>query len=454
MTMPLKPSRFNFFYPTGVRGAVLFNSRTGAAVAADGETAQAIAFLLSDTLHEPSPGTNTGQVRDMLISEEFLVSSDRDELNEVCQRRRTRQGSSGGLSLTVAVTLACNFRCIYCYEDHPLQDMTAGTAEALLHFVSSRLAQGTALHVTWFGGEPLLNIGIIEKLSTSFKRLCEEQACSYETFMVTNGHRLTRSIARRLASLGIGDYQITLDGERDVHDRQRPLAGGQGTFDVIIRNLTEVAGDVSSITVRINLLRDNLDSAALLVQRLRAMQETAPALSISLGRIDRSSEHCGTDEARLLSNREFVHCQNLLLGGCTDDKGEDGTALPSPFDTVCCADKGNAFVIGPGGDIFKCWNSLGRAGEAIGHVARECDADTNRWMEFRPGDDAECRECKFLPICQGGCADVQLRTGGAEKNCSSLRYTIRERLVDWAAEQGKADWGNAAPVNPEVVRAG
>ena len=156
----------------------------------------------------------------------------------------------------------------------------------------------------------------------------------------------------------------------------------------------------------------------------------------------------------MLSNREFVHYQNLLLGSRADDDGGDGTALPSPFDTVCCADKRDAFVIGPSGDIFKCWNSLGRAGEAIGHVARGCDTSKNKWLEFQPREDAECRECKFLPVCQGGCADVQLRTGGAEKNCTSLRYTIREHLTDWAAEQGAAQWGEAMPASPETARVG
>ena len=429
--MTLKPSRYNFFYPTEAAGGVLFNSRTGAAVAAEEATARAIVLLLQAPKHEHPDGSNFHRIKEMLVREEFLVPEDMDELNEIRKKRRARQAHIGGLSLTVAVTRACNFRCVYCYQDHPVENMGFDTAEALLRFASERLPSATSLYVTWFGGEPLLNVEVIEFLSERFKSICEEKGCSYDTFMVTNGYRLTVDMVRRLSLSGISDYQISIDGEEDYHDRQRPLAGGQGTFDVLMNNLSAVAEEVSSVTVRINLLRENVDSAAQLVSRLKAMQIETPSLSISVGRVDNCSDHCGTDQSTLLNDCEFAECKSALLSD--DDGGEnENSALPTPLDTVCCADRLNSYVIAPNGDLFKCWNSVGRPGDAIGRLGGDVAESTSSWLQFQADDDVECRECKFLPVCQGGCSDVQIRTNRNEKNCTELKYTLRRRLTEWA----------------------
>lgn len=63
--------------------------------------------------------------------------------------------------------MVCNFDCPYCFEDHfagkmseEVQDDVVALAERMLE------ASGTKdLHVTWFGGEPLLAPDIIESLS-------------------------------------------------------------------------------------------------------------------------------------------------------------------------------------------------------------------------------------------------------------------------------------------------
>ena len=47
-----------------------------------------------------------------------------------------------------------------------------------------------------------------------------------------------RAAATRTACSGV---KITLDGDRDTHNRMRPLRGGQGTFDRIIENVRRVA---------------------------------------------------------------------------------------------------------------------------------------------------------------------------------------------------------------------
>ena len=53
---------------------------------------------------------------------------------------------------------------------------------------------------------------------------------------------LTEEVVDRLLPFGLKGVKITLDGDRETHNRMRPLRGGQGTFDRIIENMRRVAG--------------------------------------------------------------------------------------------------------------------------------------------------------------------------------------------------------------------
>ena len=55
--------------------------------------------------------------------------------------------------------------------------------------------------------------------------------------IITNGLLLTPEVVDRLLPFGLNGVKITLDGDRDTHNRMRPLRGGQGTFDRIIENI-------------------------------------------------------------------------------------------------------------------------------------------------------------------------------------------------------------------------
>lgn len=433
--MSLKPSTYNFFYRTASGGAVLFNSFSGAALAVDGSTAGAVVALLHEPERRDPDGSNFRRLRDLLVAKAFLVPEDLDEAEVVRRRHKARRLENRGLGLTIAVTKACNFRCVYCYQDHPEAHMDRASAERLLRFAWARLPQGTALSVTWFGGEPLLNMDIIEFLGSRLRKLCRERDCAYDAFMITNGYRLTPSVLERLLRLGISDFQITLDGEPADHDRQRPLASGRGTYRIVMRNLVAAAARASSINVRINLTRRNVGGAAALVERLRDLQAAAPAVSISLGRVDQCSAHCGLGPDDLLEGAEFSRWEETLLG---PDASGGRVALPVPFDTVCAAERLNAYVVGPAGDLYKCWNSLGRPEDAIGTLGGSVREEASAWMRFEAGADDQCGACKYLPICQGGCPDTQIRSHRQTKDCTRLRYTMKQRLIDWAGAQAEA----------------
>ena len=169
--------------------------------------------------------------------------------------------------MTVLTTLQCNFACDYCFQgDHgdynkhadkmSLDDSArlsrAGSSSGCDELKPKRLT------ITFFGGEPLLNMPVMYDQAERAFAACQKRGVTLALGIITNGLLLTEELVDRLLPYGLGYVKITLDGDRDTHNRMRPLRGGQGTFDRIIENVRKVAGKVR-IAIGGNFDADSVD---------------------------------------------------------------------------------------------------------------------------------------------------------------------------------------------------
>ena len=92
--------------------------------------------------------------------------------------------------------------------------------------------------LTFFGGEPLLNLPVLYYLAERLHAACSARGVEHAD---QHHHQRAAADAARWSigstPLGLNGIKITLDGDRDTHNRMRPLRGGQGTFDKIIANV-------------------------------------------------------------------------------------------------------------------------------------------------------------------------------------------------------------------------
>ena len=96
--------------------------------------------------------------------------------------------------------------------------------------------------LTFFGGEPLLNLPVMYSSPSGVGRAAKARGVRLRSNIITNGLLLTPEVVDRMLPFGLNGMKITLDGDRDTHNRMRPLRGGQGTFDRIVENIRPVAG--------------------------------------------------------------------------------------------------------------------------------------------------------------------------------------------------------------------
>jgi uncharacterized protein len=126
--------------------------------------------------------------------------------------------------LFITVTDRCNLGCSYCYEEKSdWINMTPETQETLKLWIDKFLDPSTThFSVTWFGGEPLMNLPAIENLNAHIQQRCNERNITYYHMIITNGTLIPDRVADRLAATGLSTAQITVDGFKDDHDKSRP----------------------------------------------------------------------------------------------------------------------------------------------------------------------------------------------------------------------------------------
>lgn len=212
-----------------------------------------------------------------------LVEDDVDELERLEFYRNLDKYDMTSLSLTIAPTLDCNFRCKYCYETHPKGKMTSETQAALINFVEQRLERAKNFSVMWYGGEPLLAKEIIWSLSEKFLELCASKSIDYESFIVTNASLLEETDVELFKKYKIGFAQITIDGVKEIHDSRRRSVTGESTFDKLIDRANLLLNSGLSVIIRINIDKENIARVDELLDVLAERIDRREDLSISFG---------------------------------------------------------------------------------------------------------------------------------------------------------------------------
>ena len=161
----------------------------------------------------------------------------------------TRQSSwKDGMAQTVTfiVTDDCNLRCKYCYVTHKSSDnrMNFDTAKRFIDvLLTSNIKYSDAVILDFIGGEPLLEVELIDKICDYFKKTAYEHnhkwSWNYRISICTNGvnyldEKVQNFIKKNYNKLSM---TITIDGTKEKHDLQRVFPDGSGSYDIIEKGI-------------------------------------------------------------------------------------------------------------------------------------------------------------------------------------------------------------------------
>lgn len=272
----MKISKYNLLYDLENGDKIIYNTRTlGLAVLEKKDI---------EVLNNIEEYTIENSVVSDLYESGFVIDKECDEIKILKHRLNLGRYNADVLSLVIAPTFACNFKCGYCYEKNGVEKcenlMSEDVYDALVLFVEKKLVNIKKLDVVWYGGEPLIAIDLIEKLTNKFISLCEKVNVEYECSMITNGYLLDKIMIERIERIGVNTLQITLDGTKEVHDKRRMLKNGLGTHDKILENI-RLCNNKFNIFIRANIDYMNCNYINKLIDEIKKMKMNNIGFSIA-----------------------------------------------------------------------------------------------------------------------------------------------------------------------------
>lgn len=336
-----------------------------------------------------------------LIDCEFLVPSDCDEklLRKYIQ---TNCVTSTDLRLVVHLTEDCNFRCVYCYMDFTPKEISEDTQQGIVNFIKKNINRFKSVTISWFGGEPLLKMEIIEDLSNKIIPICLKANKPYSAIVTTNGYLLTPNNIERLIKARVVSICVTIDGLKEQHDCQRVLRNGGQTFNKIISNLLYIKSNINRRTLNI-IIRSNIT-----INHQDALFEYYEYYNKYFGDDSRFSlfvrlvADFGGDRVNAV-RKDFVHNMSEVYACLSSIKGNLKFNMNyQDLDvggTTCNSKFYNKFTIGCDGSIHKCDESLSTP---IGQLNSDGRMVINehylsKWLAGNRSN--ECDSCFFSLCC-------------------------------------------------------
>jgi uncharacterized protein len=320
----------------------------------------------------------------------------------------------------------CNLRCKYCFAgtgafggSRTLMDLETGKRG--IDFVLESSGHRNHCEVDFFGGEPLLNFGLVKALVEYGRKAGAALDKTIKFTLTTNGVLLNEEIQNYLEQEEIS-VVLSLDGRPEVHDRMRPYANGQGSYAKVaplIKQFTMKRPESSAYAIgtyyyvrgtythyNLDFDRDVLHMADLGIKQISVEPVVAgpqDAYAFQAGDLDKIREAYDRLGEELVIRHEQDQKFNFFHFNVALDQG------PCLLKRLSGCGAGHEYVaISPEGDLYPCHQFVGQEAYKLGSLYDENPHQLKDEVvrNFRSANiyaKSTCRECWARFACSGGC---------------------------------------------------
>ena len=408
-----KPSHYNYLYEGENGKTLLYNCYTGSLVNVFDKDKQAVKGLLKTPNNNILQGKNQGIFNTMLECG-FVVDEITNELDFIRFRQLSNRFADGKiLQYTLISNRACNFRCIYCFEEVSAGRMTKEDIDNLIQFTKNEVEDKkyVGISITWYGGEPLLAFSEVKEISEKIMKICETNNLKYYAQMVSNGYLLDEEKAKELVRLKVSNVQFCLDGTKKVHDQRRVLINGGPTFEKIKEGILIAKKYFDSVEIRLNTDKENAEDIEKLLQEEWLYGKN---VQIRTGPLRHFSSECSTwtPGSKGFAMDEYYAYYYKKIAKILAAKKAKIFTEPSESPVrgyYCGAQLKKCYAIAPGGIVYKCISALNQ-GDEVGLIKGGKFYPNNKYVDWFLLDATHvepCKNCKLLPMCLGGCPTIR-----------------------------------------------
>ena len=314
----------------------------------------------------------TGKREDLGGDKKFLKYCLREELLTLLEKPVKKkiilsQTSKPSLRyLELQITDKCNLKCRHCYVGKPRnQEIDLKKIFDICEQFES--LQGLRMIIS--GGEPLLHSGFW-KLND---RLGSYQ---FRSILLSNGLLLTSEVAKRLK---VQEVQISIDGIKDSHDMLR----GKGSFRAAMKGAQNILKAGIDLSIATMIHPYNLDDF-----------DRMESLFKGMGVKDWSVDYPAFT-GNLEKNQKFF--LQPEKAGKFLSYGFGAGLYESTGDFTCGS---HLCAITPDGEVCKCSFFID---QSIGNIYNNKLLSCWKKLKHLKLEDLNCRSCKYLKECKGGC---------------------------------------------------
>jgi len=340
--------------------------------------------------------------------------------------------------IDLIITEDCNGCCDYCFmEGKRPRAMDAATAERAVQFLLDHCGDLKTVNLLFFGGEPLLEFGLIQHIIAYCERRSAETGKKFAFSITTNGTLLTPPMLAYFNRQGV-KFLLSLDGTREMHNRHRKLKSGESPWDIVVSKLPLFKRYQPWQGTRLTLMPD---TAHMLVEGVETLYKLGvnqfiigPATGVVWGKDALAAYEQSLKDLSLIyleRQREREPFRMTLfeqeLERKTDYRGVWG----------CGGGRGRMSVT-PAGEVQACAKVQGADGGAgflpIGSIWEGmAEVEHRRAFAYNHAQKrVKCLKCELKDECSGGCPAVNhLETGNmylpSAHHCEFVRITRRVR---------------------------
>jgi uncharacterized protein len=324
-------------------------------------------------------------------------------------------------TLVMNLTNQCNLSCQYCYEfgadklatpEGKPKFMDVETAKTSVDFLLEQSAGRRSIHITFFGGETLMNFPLLKEVVAYANQRAEEQGRHIDFSLTTNATLLTPAIIQFLSDNHIG-VTVSMDGPKEMHDKLRVFSNGRGSYDIIEPKVRALIQNhrTRPITARVTLTAGVSD----VIRIFRHLKNDLGFHEVGFAPVTSSANQLYTIGAKGMDNvlEQFHSLAGEYLEYALRGEAHGFSNVSDTLAELCqgvnkshpCGAGLGLLGVGPSGDIAPCHRFVDSDTHALGHVSTGIDKAKQADFLRRGHIDSkyDCHTCWARPLCAGGC---------------------------------------------------
>ena len=362
-------------------------------------------------------------------------------------------------SLALFLTQTCNMRCVYCYGEGGEYGgrgvMSEATALAAVDWLLESSGEEKTVHVSFFGGEPLLNFLLLQRVVAYAREQAAVCGKEVKFGMTTNASLLTDEIIAYLAEEQISPL-VSFDGPPEIHDRQRPFRNGRGSHARVHANVQKLRAALPRLTGRATVcagsdpfaVRRGMEEAGFTSSLL---SPASPVVLHQTGVADPQAEAQASEARRQAAELMLAYrrAETAELFSAVRERRLDAQTAPGVLATLAALADGRkhhaACGLGRGlravavnGDVYPCHRFVGLEDACLGHLSDYRAGALNDYHRAVVENLPACRSCWARYFCGGGCFyDNLARSGDMHRPdpdvCREMQTVCEDVICGWCA---------------------